>query len=493
MRLTDLIQAISTPFVAHGSTEGILISAICNDSRKAIHGALFAAIPGLRCDGLLYAQAAHERGAVVLLTPRLVDIPYVVQIVAGDVRQALGEIASAFSGNPGSQMLMYGVTGTNGKTTTTHFLESILASAGLKTGLIGTIYVKYNGSRQSSNLTSPDSPQLQGILRNMVEHGVEATVLELSSHALALKRLSGCGFNGVGITNLTHDHLDFHRSFAAYREAKLSVTDLLHRAGYPRFVVANIEDSTYPDIVSRSCCPVISFGFDARAEVSPVRIETTEWGTRCCFSTPLGLMQTDVKLPGMHNVANAMAAVAFGCASGIDRDAIAWGVQALDAVPGRFQPVRGQFLRGLVDFAHNPDGLYSLLSAARQVTRGKLILVFGCQGRRDPLKRPIMGSIAAQMAEETILTTDDLYDEAPEEIAVPIVHGYHSVRSDGLTIHWRRDQAIAEAVARASSNDLVIVAGRGPETRLVFGEEISHFDDALYLEHCIKMRENRGN
>jgi UDP-N-acetylmuramoyl-L-alanyl-D-glutamate--2,6-diaminopimelate ligase len=389
-------------------------------------------------------------------------------------------------------MLLLGVTGTNGKTTTTHFLESILLAAGYETGLIGTIYTRFRGVQNPNRLTSPDSPELQKTLRSMSDSGVEACVMELSSHALSLKRLEGSAFNGVGITNITHDHLDFHRTFEAYREAKLSITGLLRDEAGPRFVVANYEEPWFPEVKARVSSPVITFGLTTGPDVFPLCIRGKAWGSLCQFRTPVGDLVAEVRLPGLHNVSNALTAVAFAVALGIHPAAIASGIEALDTVPGRFQPVgKGRF-RGIVDFAHNPDGLAKFLATARSITRGKIILVFGCQGQRDVTKRPIMGSIAAKLADETILTIDDLYNEEPGDIAGMIMEGYLAVRREGLSVIWRRDQAIEEAVSRLQEDGLVLVAGRGPERRLVIGTEVYDFDDADYLADCLELKE-RGH
>ncbi len=490
MRLTDLLHNSHTDITCIGNPEAVKINSIVNDSRQAKPGSLFAAVPGLKVDGAKFAADAHSRGATVVLTERLLPIDFRVQLLTSNVRAALGELLSTFHGRPSQRLLMIGVTGTNGKTTVTHFLESILRAAGYRPGLVGTIYTRFAGQEQRSSHTTPDSPVLQPLLADMAHRGVNACVMELSSHALSLHRLAGCSFDGVGITNITHDHLDFHRSFEAYREAKLSAFSLVKGPG--GVAVTNWHDPASCIPRSRQVQAHYSFGFDDRADVYPVAWRQLGLGgTRVAIRIPTGELHCTVQLPGMHNLSNALCAAAIASGLGLNADAVAIGLSNLKAVPGRLQPVQGNHLQGIVDFAHNPDGLRQLLLTCRQLTSGRIILVFGCEGRKDVFKRAPMGRIAADLADVSLLTSDNYFDEDPGSIFRMVIEGYRSVRMDGLDVVPERDTAIEAAVAAASPGDLIVVAGRGPERLLVLGNERHDFDDAEYLAECIAAREGK--
>lgn len=488
MRLIDLLANACSNFTCLGNPEPIEILNITNDSRQATSGTLFAAVPGLKVDGARFAVDACLRGATAILTERPLPVDVPVQLVTDNVRAALGELLSVFHGRPSNRLLMIGVTGTNGKTTVTHFLESILRVAGYQPGLIGTIYTRFVGRQQKSSYTTPDSPVLQPLLADMRRQGVDACVMELSSHALSLHRLAGCQFDGIAITNITHDHLDFHRSFEAYRDAKLSALRLVKPDH-------GISITNWHDVASRSAPPVqhgrrYSFGFSRQADVYPVTWKQLgTMGTAARIHVPSGDIECAIRLPGVHNLANALCAAALAAGLGLNLSAISAGLSSLQAIPGRLQPVNGRVLCGIVDFAHNPDGLNQLLSTCRSLTSGRIALVFGCEGRKDMLKRGPMGRIAAQMADRTLLTSDNWYDEEPGAIFSMVAAGYNSIRKDGLSIIPERDTAIEAAVTGSSPGDLIVIAGRGPERLLVLGEERHDFDDAEYLASCIAARE----
>lgn len=490
MQISALLNDLRQPFEVLGPV-GLSITSITNDSREVQQGSMFAAVPGSKVDGCLYALDAYQRGAVAILANRVLPVPYLVQIIVSDVRQALGELLSAYHGHPSRNLKLLGVTGTNGKTTVTYMVESILNAAGMKTGLIGTVLTRYANVSRRSTHTSPDSPLLQRTLAEMRKAGVEAGVMELSSHALALKRPAGTALDGFAITNITHDHLDFHNTFDEYRNSKLSGLNLLADKPAP-FVVANLEDKSFSEVASRWKGLTYPFALRKRAAICLLDAVWQGGANHVTIQTPFGQFTATVNLPGDYNMANALAATGMALGLGVPLKYIAQGISSLKYVPGRFQKVHGEVYTGVVDFAHNPDGLMQLLKTARSITPGRVILVFGCQGRKDMQKRPIMGEIAAKFADEAILTTDDWYDENPMEIFDMIKQGYLSTRGDGLTIIWRRDDAIHEAVQRATPEDLVVVAGRGPERALVLGETTYDFDDAEFLQYCIHEKERNA-
>lgn len=490
MLLSSLLDHVSQNITVSGDTS-VEILGIVNDSRQVRPGFIFAAISGVKCDGAIFAQEAIKRGAVALLSERRLPFDARAQITVVDVREALGELVSAFYNHPSRSMRMIGVTGTNGKTTVTYYLESIFEEAGFSTGLIGTIDTRYGGVSKLSTHTSPDSPELQCTLNDMKEAGVDTCVMELSSHALTLKRPAGSWFDGVGVTNITHDHLDFHKTWEAYRDSKLQAFELL-RNKPDSFVVANMHDRSFPDVQAHWTKRLLSFGFESPAEIRLLSSRQHKTGNKLYIATPGGDLTVTTQMPGVHNIANALTAVGLAYAAGVDLEPIAKGLAKLKSVPGRFQYVRGDQFSGVVDFAHNPDGLLQLLTTARSLTKGKTILVFGCQGEKDVYKRSIMGEIAARWADEVILTTDDWFNEDPRAIFGMVMAGFRRLRGDGPDVIWRRDDAIFEAVSRAKPEDLVIVAGRGPERKLVMGQLTYDFDDAQFLKFCINERERSG-
>ena len=487
MLLASLLDHVSQKLTVTGDTK-IEVLGVVNDSQHVKPGFVFVAIPGVKQDGTTFAKEAVERGAVALLAAKLLPFDVNAQVVAADVREALGEMVSAFYSHPSRSMRMIGVTGTNGKTTVTYLLESILKEAGFSTGLIGTIETRYAGTSRLSTHTSPDSPELQSTLNDMREAGVSACVMELSSHALTLKRPAGCWLDGVGVTNITHDHLDFHKTWESYRDSKLQAFELL-RDKPNSFVVANMHDPSFPQVRARWTDRLFAFGFSSPAEIRLLDSRQQEVGNELHIATPGGELTVTTQLPGVHNIANALTAVGLAFATGVGLEQIGKGLAKLKSVPGRFQYVRGKRFSGVVDFAHNPDGLLQLLTTARTLTKGKTILVFGCQGERDVYKRPVMGEIAARWADEVILTTDDWFNEDPRAIFSMVIAGFRRLRGDGPDVIWRRDDAIFEAVSRAQPEDLIIVAGRGPERKLVMGQLIYDFDDVQFLKFCIDERE----
>ncbi|MDP3486362.1 MAG: UDP-N-acetylmuramoyl-L-alanyl-D-glutamate--2,6-diaminopimelate ligase, partial [Bacillota bacterium] len=367
MLLSSLLDHVSQSVIIAGDTN-IEVLGVVNDSRNVRPGFVFVAIPGVKQNGATFAKEAVERGAVALLAEKLLPFDVGAHVVATDVREALGEMVSAFYSHPSRSMHMIGVTGTNGKTTVTYFLESILNEAGFSTGLIGTIETRYGGISRPSTHTSPDSPELQCTLKDMREAGVSRCVMELSSHALTLKRPAGCWLDGVGITNITHDHLDFHETWEAYRDSKLQAFELLrHKPN--SFVVANMHDQSFAHVQDRWKERLFAFGFAAPAEIRLTSSKALDVGNELHIMTPGGKLTATTQLPGAHNIANALTAVGLAYAAGVGLEPIKLGLEKLERVPGRFQYVRGKRFLGVVDFAHNPDGLLQLLMTARTLTK----------------------------------------------------------------------------------------------------------------------------
>ncbi len=464
---------------------------IAYDSRLVRENSLFVALKGMRADGHDFAGEALRRGASALVLEREVerlDIPPSVALIrVGDSRLALAIISDRFFGHPSGEIKLIGVTGTNGKTTTTHLLEAILQEAGRMTGLIGTIAYRLSGRELKAERTTPEPPDLQRMLRQMVEAGSGYCVLEVSSHALSLRRVDGCEFEGAIFTNLSQDHLDFHGSLESYLEAKRRLFE-----DFPlSWAVLNIDDEAGGRLAKSSKGKAITFGSSPAAMVRAEEVSVKASGLTFRLLLPGGSIEISSQLTGAHNVANILAASAGAWALGLELEEVARGVAALKAVPGRFERVdAGQPFTVIVDYAHTEDALRRVLSLAREITPGKVIAVMGCGGNRDRAKRPLMGRAAAELSDLLFITSDNPRDEEPVAIVADVEAGLTpDYRSLGrhLAIVDRRE-AIREAIARAQKGDCVVIAGKGHENyQLIRGRTIP-FDDREVAREALRQR-----
>ncbi|MBZ0253627.1 MAG: UDP-N-acetylmuramoyl-L-alanyl-D-glutamate--2,6-diaminopimelate ligase, partial [Candidatus Methylomirabilis sp.] len=373
------------------------VRSISSDSRRVEPGALFVAIRGERSDGHAHIADAIANGAAAVALERFPPSAHLTgggplaTLLVPDSRAALAELSAAFYGHPSERLALYGVTGTNGKTTVTHLVESLFARSGDATGLIGTIEHRYAGRREAAANTTPESVDLQRLLAEMVEAGVRRAVMEVSSHALALHRALACNFRGAVFTNLSQDHLDFHGDMDAYYEAKERLfRSILPRSRREPFAAVNADDPRAEGLVRAvpGHVRVLRFSLSKPVEVRALESEAGLGGVRARIATPVGEVRLASPLGGLYNLSNLLAAAAVGAAEGMSPDAIRRGLEAVDRVPGRFERVGGGVI---VDYAHTPDALDNLLRAARGLCSGRLIAVFGCGGDRDRGKRPLMG------------------------------------------------------------------------------------------------------
>jgi UDP-N-acetylmuramoyl-L-alanyl-D-glutamate--2,6-diaminopimelate ligase len=443
------------------------ISSICIRSSEVRPGALFACIPGARSDGHDFAAEAALRGAAALLVERFlpIDLP---QARVERVRAALGPVAAAFFGHPSRRLRMVGVTGTNGKTTTTFLLASIFREQGWRAGLIGTTGVRIGDRSVPFPRTTPEAPDLQRLLAEMVEEGVEAVAMEVSSHGLDQRRVDGTRYAVAVFTNLSQDHLDYHASMEEYLAAKA-------RLFTPAFSDRAVVNHDSPEGRRLAACglPTVTYGLDAGADVRAEDVRTTRDG----ISFRVADLEIRSRLRGLFNVENCLAALAAARELGVDDGAIARGIAAVGSVPGRVETVEaGQAFLVLVDYAHTPDGLENVLRAARQLASGRLICVFGCGGDRDRSKRPLMGRAATSRADLTIVTSDNPRSEDPLAIIAEIEPG---AREGGgaFEIEPDRRRAIARAVRVAREGDVVVIAGKGHETYQELADRTVPFDD----------------
>jgi len=487
MRVRDLLAGLPAP----GTGEPALVGAADRDvTGLAYHSAhvrpgdLFAAIRGHAEDGHRYAADAVRRGAAALLVDHALPLA-AVQIVVADTRRALAPIAAAFYGDPSAHLWVCGVTGTNGKTTTTHLIEGILARAGGRPGLIGTLGVRLDGvpvAFESTTSTTPESPDVQRLLAEMRDGGVQHVVMEVTSHALALHRVDACRFAAAVFTNLTQDHLDFHGDLARYREAKARLFEMVAPNGV---AVVNADDPSSPEMARRSRAPVWTYGIEAPADVRAERPDYGPRGTRCVVASPAGSAPLALALPGRFNLSNALAAAAVALARGLAPDLVCAALGTAPGVPGRCELVdEGQAFAVIVDYAHTPDGLEKVLRLAREVSAGRVLAVFGCGGDRDRTKRPIMGRIGTDLADHAVFTSDNPRSEEPEGILREIEAGVPG-RSNFETEPDRR-RAIVRALALARPGDVVVIAGKGHEPYQILRDRTIAFDDREVAREALR-------
>jgi UDP-N-acetylmuramoyl-L-alanyl-D-glutamate--2,6-diaminopimelate ligase len=488
MILSELIRDVNAVSIeGNPSTD---IRSIEYDSRKAGPGTLFLAIRGHKTDGNVFIPEVMKRGAAAILT----DQPAVTAAVGGaaavvtvpDARKAMALVADRFYGSPQESLIMTGITGTNGKTTTSYLVRSIFETAGIGCGLIGTIRHLVGGETIDSLNTTPEAPDIHSFLARMAAAGQGACVMEVSSHALTLSRIHGIRYRAAAFTNLTRDHLDFHGDLMSYLDAK---SILFSELSGDSTAVINGDDPSADHIklVSRGG-RVITFGFDSGNDMHPVSLELQANGSRAEVATPWGPLEVTLSLPGRFNVMNAMTAAGIALACGIPREMVTRGLTALRAVDGRFQTVEaGQDFSVIVDYAHTPDALERILAAAREITRGKLISVFGCGGDRDRGKRPLMGGISSRRADFSVVTSDNPRTEDPLAIIADITAGMNGTAN--YEVIPDRASAIRRALELAHPGDAVVIAGKGHEDYQIIGTARIHFDDAETAHRILKEKQ----
>jgi len=485
MQLQDLLSALATE--VDSSLPQLVVEGLASDSRKVERGDLFVAYKGVEADGHLYISQAIEAGAVALVVEdeRYLTSPSgeswpVPTVLVPDGREALARLAAAFHGFPGRKLCVIGVTGTDGKTTTVNLIWSVLKAAGHAAGLISSVNAVIGEEQYDTGLhtTTPDALEIQGYLAQMVKAGAEYAVLETTSHGLAQHRVTACDFDVAVVTNITREHLDFHGTFEEYREAKAglfrSLAGSFRKPGVPKVAVLNVDDpSSFEYLRYIPADEQLTYGVDKPAGVRAVDVEASAPGTRFTALTPQGEFPVETRLPGQFNVYNALAAIAVALSQGIAVDNIRHGISAVQQVTGRMEQVDvGQPFQVLIDFAHTPNSLRSALGAARGMAAGRITVVFGCAGLRDREKRPVMGEIAGELADRTVITAEDPRTEDLGQIMEQIAAGCEKAgRGEGID-YWRigdRGEAIRFAVDMAEDGDLVLVTGKGHEKSMCFG------------------------
>ncbi|TAL35714.1 MAG: UDP-N-acetylmuramoyl-L-alanyl-D-glutamate--2,6-diaminopimelate ligase [Spirochaetes bacterium] len=477
-----------------------IISSIEYNSSKVQPGSLFAAIQGFQSDGHAYVEDAIGRGAAAVLVSASRATEFartggrgVALLLAENTRAGLSRLSAAFCGFPARGLTVIGITGTNGKTSITYMLESICREAGRVPGVIGTVDYRWRGKSVAAPNTTPESKDLQELIRAMAGDGVDTVVMEVSSHALKLNRADDIEPNVAVFTNLTRDHMDFHPDFEDYFEAKKRLFALVQACGKERKAgVVNADDEYGARILSGSGAytyPVhaLSARGEAAYAVEPGSIVNTIEGVRYALARPVKGAEIRLRVPGTFQVYNSLCALGAAHALGLPWDAIVRGLEKVESIPGRFDCVRsGMGFSAIVDYAHTGDALEKLLESARELAAGRLITVFGCGGDRDRTKRPLMGDIASRLSDRVIVTSDNPRTEVPDAIIRDILAG---ITGKNFEIEPDREKAIREAIFMARPGDLVVIAGKGHEDYQITGTVKRHFDDREIARAFMRERE----
>src|SRR5258708_5066234 len=491
MNLRDLLKNVDV--VSRRGDAGAGVASVVSGSRLARGGLLFVAIAGLQQDGARFIDAAIEKGASVIVSESVIpDRPSVTGVQVRDARATLATIAANFYGNPAARLSLIGVTGTSGKTTTTRMIESIFDAPANgvvePVGLIGTIEYRAGDERLVADRTTPDAVVLQQWFAKMVDAGVKHAVMEVSSHALALERTYGLRFTAAVFTNLSRDHFDFHRDFEDYFAAKKI---LFSQIDDPARAVVNADDEYARRLIAELGDEVMTFGQDAKVRPA-AGFEVSTRGLHGTLHTPHGDVRLESPLLGAPNLSNWMAAVGAALVAGIGGERIEAGIRNLHSVRGRFERVdsRDEGPTVIVDYAHKPDALEKLLHAVRDLAGGKrLVVIFGCGGDRDQGQRPLMGAIAARLADQVVLTSDNPRGESPQTIIDEIAAGI-----DGgapVTQLADRREAIARIIAEAPEESVIVIAGKGHEAYQVVRDQVVHFDDREEAELALLKRHEK--
>ena len=482
MKLRELLKDI--PVLETTADPELEITGVVYDSRKAVPGVLFVAVSGFASDGNRFIPMAMEKGAAAVVTAKRPEgeVPYV--LVSSD-RLALALIAANYYDHPARKMTIIGVTGTNGKTSVTLLVKHVLeVCLGAKVGLIGTMENLIGTESIPTERTTPESFELQGLFAQMYEAGCSHVVMEVSSHALALERVGGIRFQVAAFTNLTEDHLDFHKTMEAYCDAKAELFRRCDRA------VVNLDDSYGPRMLSGCCCPVVTTSVREQADIQARNVELHSRGIRFTAAREGETVAVELPIPGRFTVHNALTVLGIALSLGIPMEACARALSGAKGVKGRIEvvPTPNEPYTVLIDYAHTPDGLENILRSVRDFCRGRVIAVFGCGGDRDPMKRPIMGHIGVGLSDFAVITSDNPRTEEPMAIIRDILKGVNQEDGEYIVIEDRR-KAIRYAMDIGKKDDIIILAGKGHETYQDIGGRKYHLDEREEVTaHLSEMR-----
>lgn len=478
MKLKDLLKGMNYSIIS--GNENIDINKVEYDSRKVSKGDVFFCIEGYKVDGHSFAEKALEKGAAALVCQKELSLETEAAIIkVEDSRKALALVSSAICGEPSKKLIMIGITGTNGKTTSTYMMKAILEEAGNKVGLVGTIANYVGDEKIPSHRTTPESLELHQLFKQMADSGVTHCIMEVSSHSLYLSRVHGIEFSEAIFTNLTQDHLDFHETFENYYNAKL----MLFKNS--RNSIINIDDEYGKRVLRDTQNNKITYGLEPGNEVTAENIEMHSRGVNFDLVYKGERIAINLNLPGRYNIYNALGSAAACLNEGASLEEVKRGLNRV-FVPGRCEIVAKDNNLGfeiILDYAHTPDGLENILSTAREFTKGRLITVFGCGGDRDRTKRPIMGEIASTLSDVIVVTSDNPRTEDPDAIIKDILVG---VKKENYQVIENRRDAIKRAMEIAKKDDIIVVAGKGHEDYQELKDKVIHFDEREIIADIIK-------
>ncbi len=479
MNLTQLFEGID--YILQQGTLNIDISNIAYDSRNIKQGTLFFCIPGYKVDGHDFVIQAMAQGAIAVIVERPVEglSQNITILQVNNSREVMGKVAAQFYGFPYRKMNMIGITGTNGKTTTTYLLSAILHTMEHTMGIIGTIENRIGDKVLKTSRTTPESIDLQCLFAQMVEEQVQSVAMEVSSHALELYRVEGCEFDVGVFTNLTQDHLDFHKTMENYRKAKAK---LFQKCKYG---VINADDPAAREMMKDNSAVIVTYGIDHKADLQAYDIHISSEGVSFIVALEGKNIPFTLKIPGKFSVYNALGAIGAALCLRVPIEKIQQGLMNIQGVPGRFQNITSQ--RGfsvIVDYAHTPDGLENILKTVQQFAGQRIITVFGCGGDRDRTKRPIMGEVAGYHSDFCIITSDNPRSEDPHSILNEIEAGVQKTHCSYKKIEDRRE-AIAFAIQMAQSADVVVIAGKGHEDYQILKDKTIHFNDVEVVKQLL--------
>jgi UDP-N-acetylmuramoyl-L-alanyl-D-glutamate--2,6-diaminopimelate ligase len=487
MHLREISRAVQ-PLRVEGALEREITGITC-DSRQVMPGMVFVAVPGEHVDGHDFIPNAIDRGASAIICERNGFIsPRATKIKVASIRTALAQAAATYYGHPARRLKVIGVTGTNGKTTVAFLVKHILEAAGTRTGLIGTVRYEIGDRVVPAQRTTPDALETQRLMAHMVSARCQACVMEVSSHALDQQRVGEIEYDAAVFTNLTQDHLDYHGNLENYFAAKRKLFAPAAGGCKRGAQIINIDDAYGARLWGEGTAAVkLSYALHEQAHVRATRLRLGKNGSSFRAETPRGELTCRLALIGRHNVYNALAAVGTALALDVPLQVVQAALAAMPPVPGRLESIhQGQPFGVYVDYAHTDDALRNVLTTLREITPGRLWLVFGCGGNRDAGKRPKMGAAAAELATFSIITSDNPRHESPEVIAGQIEEGYRSVRQNGYLVELDRRRAIREILRRAAKGDTVLLAGKGHETYQEFEGTVVPFDDGLHAREALE-------
>jgi len=478
MKLSELLEVL--PEARADGELSAEVRGIKYDSRKVESGDVFVALKGEHLDGHDFVREACRRGAVAVVVERKVEAPG-IKVVVRDTRKALALLSAKFFGEPARKLKIIGVTGTNGKTTVSFLVRSVLEEAGVRTGLIGTVEYIIGGRKFPASLTTPLPPELHRAFGRMVEAGDRAVVMEVSSHSLVLDRVYGLPFSVAVFTNLSRDHLDFHLTMEDYFRAKAKLFEMLEPSGW---AVYNGDDPYGAMLREHTKAQLISYGLSEGVDIRAEGVVCDRQGVVFTLRSPWGDFPVRLRLSGRFNVYNALAAAGVGLALGVRPEDVVRGMVSVESVPGRFERVDlGQGFEVIVDYAHTPDALENLLLSAREISQGRVLVVFGCGGERDRGKRPRMGEVAGRLADFVFVTSDNPRSEPPERIIEDILEGMPEGAK--YVVEEDRRRAIGRAIRMAREGDVVVIAGKGHESYQIVGDRKFPFDDRKVAERFL--------